>query len=138
MVLRWTIWTASRVAGALILMMVVNSWHTGVEDGVKLLAGADSLPVVRPEGCLRPAPQLGVAPVICVKPDSEDQVIGRSLKEAGQWEGSLVTEVLQAVTRHPGSVFVGGLPVLAPPVPRPWVQHWCVQPDCGRHAEKQG
>jgi hypothetical protein len=118
MVTRRILWTAIRVMPGAFLLLLVGAWRAGVDD-VNVLSAAGSFPVVHPQGCFHTKPQLGVAPVICVKPDSEDQIITRTLKQAGEWEGGLVTEVLRAVTRHPGSVFVGMLPVFSCHRPSP-------------------
>jgi hypothetical protein len=47
-----------------------------------------------------------VAPLICVKPEQEDQYISKALRQKGMWEEGIVTSVLKVAVEYPDAVFL--------------------------------
>ena len=47
-----------------------------------------------------------MAPLICVKPEQEDQYISKALLHGEMWEEGAVTSVLKVATEYPDAAFL--------------------------------
>lgn len=74
---------------------------TGVQ-----IVGLDDLPAIKPMGCVRTKPILGVSPLVCIKPEQEDRFISDALLYEGIWEEGIVTNVIKASKLYEDAVFL--------------------------------
>ena len=64
---------------------------------------------------------VGVSTIICIKPYEDghnltDQVISKSIKDSGAWEGGIVNSVIRALEKFPDATFLGKDLTAGPPV----------------------
>ena len=90
----------------------------------------------------------GVSTIVCIKPtesgDSQnlsDNVISKSIRDTGAWEGFNVNNVVRAVNRFPEATFLGNSldqNVTFNPLHRRGLQHRDVLPGGGGHGQAGG